>query len=78
MHELQHQLLENHLPRCDDKTNKALLDNLMHTVDTLVLHTYDGQMLYNMNQQLQDVSIGVHARNLMKIDVSLHVLNKPI
>jgi hypothetical protein len=54
MHELQHQLLENHLPTCDDKTNKALLDNLMHNKDKLVLHKYDEKMLYLMKQQLQD------------------------
>ena len=40
-------------PPTHDKTNKALLDNLMHK--------YDEQMLYLMKQQLQDSSIAVHS-----------------
>ena len=45
MHELQHQLLENHLSTCDEQTNKALLDNLFLDKDKLALHKYDEQML---------------------------------
>jgi hypothetical protein len=33
--QLQYQLLENHLPTCDDKTNKALLDNDVINKDKL-------------------------------------------
>jgi hypothetical protein len=46
--------------KCDDKTNKALLDNDVINKDKLVLHKYDEQMLYLMNHQLQDSSIAVH------------------
>ena len=46
---------------CDDKTNKAQLHNLKNKTDTLVLHTYDEQMLYNMKHMLLDCKRTVDA-----------------
>jgi hypothetical protein len=65
------ELLERSHSTCDDKTNKAQLHNLKNKTDTLVLHKYDEQMLYNMKHMLLDCKRTVDAMFLKNVVANL-------